>query len=318
MDKTKAINDIEESRNFIKGNPSVKLYVISKHGKHVEFSFAEIDHDIKQSFLDRWINDYDRNNELTKYQVAMDKTDYTLFCQTNDYSGINKYIEKMDEDNDPKQYVDNLEMVKKHLNWVKGYCAKIYTENHTLYLFGSTGTFNALRKKPGIIANVSNHRITKLDPDAALVGFNANTVCFVYGETCIINNKKRFEDMFGLLSEYKAKALEAVQLFQLNSDFYQNLDTLADDLEKKPILYRSLVNIAKRPEVVTKITDHLDEIKKIKDDLEFKEKYKDLQINNQGIVYSPEALPQFLNLVNEKPVQSLVTGDKFSANREPE
>lgn len=315
MDKTKAAHIIAEAQKLVDSNPEVKLFLISKHNKNVTFNLAEIEGDIKQSFIDRWNNDYSDDNELAQYEIAMEKTDYNLFCLSKDYSDIDKYIDKI---SDPKQYVDSLEVVKKHLNWVKGYCAKIYDDNHCMYLFGSTGTFNSLKKKPGLLANVYNHKISKLDPETAMIGFYRGTTCFIYDKTCIIKSKKHFEDMFGLLGEYRTKALTVVKLFQNEKAFYQNLDTLVKDLDKRPVLYRSLAKIAKRPKTISRISHHLDKIIEIKKSPTFKEKYKDLEINDKGIVYSANALSQFLDLMNEKPVQSLITGDEFSAEREEE
>ncbi len=51
----------------------------------------------------------------------------------------------------------------------------------------------------------------------------------------------------------------------------------------------------------------------IKENDAFKAKYKDLKINDKGIVYTRSSLPLFLSLLNEEPVKSIITGNEFFA-----
>ncbi|CBL91474.1 MULTISPECIES: Kiwa anti-phage protein KwaB-like domain-containing protein [Leuconostoc] len=300
-----------------KAGADVRLYLLWKNKKETMFSYAETSKEIKDSFKKRWMNDYndDKNQEITQFNVGMEKTDHLMFCSSEEFPLMKKHVEKTNTENDPKQFVEDLSTIRPKLNLVRGYCAHIYTDEENLYLFGSTNTFNSLTKSRGfgLIGNVGDKEITKLSDDDLIIGFNPKTTCYIHNSVCVIKNKKGFEDLFGLLEEYKKLAEETIKLFSNYPEFYQGIENFEDDLNRRPILYRSVVNFGKKTGIIESVSQHLDEIKMIKENDAFKAKYKDLKINDKGIVYTRSSLPLFLSLLNEEPVKSIITGNEFFA-----
>ena len=164
-----------------------------------------------------------------------------------------------------------------------------------------------------MIGNVGKKEITKISDDDVMIGFNPKTTCYIHDDVCVIKNKKGFEDLFGLLEEYKKIAKETIKLFSKFPDFYQGIETIQNDLDKRPILYRSVVNFGKNKGIIGRVSQHLEKIAEIKSSNIFAEKYHDLEINDKGIVYNEKALPLLLSLLNEEPVRSIITGDEFVA-----
>lgn len=64
------------------------------------------------------------------------------------------------------------------------------------------------------------------------------------------------------------------------------------------------------------IRKYLKEIEKVVKSDNFKNNYDKIQLNSKGIVYTTDSMEQFLSLLNEKPVSSLITGDEFLADRD--
>lgn len=309
-----------EAIEFFKSeNPKdVNLFLMWKQNSNMLFSKAVIGDVEKNSFIERFLNDYSNEDELTSYSVMLDKTDHKLFGEIDDFPNMISYIEKMDTEAEEKGYIEDLSTFRENINKAKGYCADIFSENTHYYVFGSVSTFNALtsKRKFGFLGNVNNNDITKLDDNEKIMGFNNKTTCFVRDQNCIINTKKIFEDLFGLLSVYEEVGKNAITLLAKYPNFFQHIDSIEADLAKRPVLYRSLVNLYKNSDRIDKISKHLKEIKDIKNSPIFKDKYDKLEINDTGIVYSSDSLNQFLSLLNERPVQSLITRDEFMAVRD--
>lgn len=320
MEQEDAKECLTTALDFFKSDEEkrVNLFLLWKENKKMLFSKAVIGRVEKQSFIDRFVNDYSLEDEFTSYSVMLDKTDYKLFGEQGDFPNITDYINKMDTEAADKGYIEDLSTFRQNLNKAKGYCADIFSGDIHYYVFGSVSTFNALtsKRKFGLLGNVSSNGITKLDDNEKIMGFNNKTICFVKDKFCIINTKKAFEDLFGLLAKYEEVGNDAIDALRKYPLFFQNLDSIKTDLAKKPVLYRSLVNLYKNPDRIDKISKHLKEITDIKNSPTFNDKYDKLQINSSGVVYSSDSLSQFLSLLNERPVQSLITKDEFMAVRD--
>ncbi|CCF26286.1 Kiwa anti-phage protein KwaB-like domain-containing protein [Leuconostoc citreum] len=321
-DKTAILNDVINIEKMLSEEDGkkvdVRLYLLWKDKKEMMFSYSELGIDIKNTFIKRWLHDYSNNDqvqEFSEFNVGMEKTDNLMFCKSDIFPLVQKYVKKTDLTNDPLQFVTDLTTVRPILNRVRGYCAHIYTDDDNVYLFGSTTTFNNLTKKTslGMIGNVGKKEITKISDDDVMIGFNPKTTCYIHDDVCVIKNKKGFEDLFGLLEEYKKIAKETIKLFSKFPDFYQGIETIQNDLDKRPILYRSVVNFGKNKGIIGRVSQHLEKIAEIKSSNIFAEKYHDLEINDKGIVYNEKALPLLLSLLNEEPVRSIITGDEFVA-----
>lgn len=167
-----------------------------------------------------------------------------------------------------------------------------------------------------MVGNVSTTGIKKLGEEDKILGFKPNTTCFILNDYCIINSKHDFENTFGLLEEYKKSANKVIDAMNKRADFFQNISQMKSDLKAKPIYARSLVKFAKHANRINNLTSHLKEIEKVVKSDNFKNNYDKIQLNSKGIVYTTDSMEQFLSLLNEKPVSSLITGDEFLADRD--
>lgn len=319
INNKKVLDDVTMIEKMLENDDvDVRLYLLWRNKKDMMFSYSEISKNIKDTFIKRWLNDYSNNDqiqEFSEFNVGMEKTYNLMFCKSDVFPLIKKYVKKTDLNNDPLEFVPDLTTVRPILGHVRGYCAHIYTDDDNAYLFGSTTTFNNLTKKTslGMIGNVGKKEITKISDDDVMIGFNPKTTCYIHDDVCVIKNKKGFEDLFGLLEEYKKIAKETIKLFSDFPDFYQGIETIENVLDKRPILYRSVVNFGKNKGIIKRVSQHLKEIEDIKNSDTFAEKYEDLELNDKGIVYKENSLPLLLSLLNEEPVKSIITGDEFVA-----
>lgn len=318
-------NKLENISEIINDDDTaVTVFILwKKQAKEMQFSKAEIGNEEKKSFIDRFNNDYRTQDEYCPYSVTMDKTKYKVYLKDGFYPLMNKYIDAINTDvsDKDKKYNDDLSVVVDHLNYIKGYCVdfcNLNTDEH-VYLFGTTTSFNSMTKSKalGMIGNISINGIKKISEKDKILGFKPYTTCFIYKDLCVINSKQDFENIFGLLDEYIKSANSVIDEMEKNSEFFQNISQLKTDLKSKPIYARSLVKFSKYPERINNLTGHLNKLKDIvENNPHFKGNYDKININDKGIVYSKDSLEQFLSLLNEKPVQSLITGDEFLANRD--
>ena len=303
----------------------VNLFLLWKRNSksNMQFSKAEIGNEEKESFIKRFQKDYSSNDEYSPYNVTMEKTDRKIYIIDDFFPLMNNYISALNTDvpDSDKKFNDDLDGVVDHLDYVKGYCADfVNTESKKhVYLFGGITGFNSMQKKKalGMIGNVTVSGITKLNDDNKILGFRPHTICYIHENTCIIQSKQGFENLFGLIEEYKKSALGVVKVMEDDPDFFQGFSKMENDLEKKPIYYRSLVKFSKYPERIQKLSKHLSEIENVvKENRNFSDDYNKVMLNDKGIVYSEDALEQILSLLNEKPVSSLITGEEFLADRD--
>ena len=319
-------NSFEKAKGIIDDDATdVNLFLLWKKNSKsdMQFSKAEIGNEEKESFVKRFKKDYSVRDEYSPYSVTMEKTDRKIYINDNFFPLMNSYISALNtdvEDSD-KQYNDDLDGIVDHLDYVKGYCADFVsteTKKH-VYLFGGITSFNSMQKKRafGMIGNVNVSGITKLSDDDKILGFRPHTICYIYENTCVIQSKQGFENLFGLLEEYKKSALAVLNTMEKDPDFFQGFSQMESDLKKKPLYYRNLVKFSKYPERIKKLSEHLSEIKDIvKENSNFSDDYDKVVLNDKGIVYKKDALEQILSLLNEKPVSSLITGEEFLADRD--
>ncbi|EDX42489.1 Kiwa anti-phage protein KwaB-like domain-containing protein [Limosilactobacillus reuteri] len=327
MDTINAVKDsFKKAEEIIEDDATdITLFLLWKKNSKsdMQFSKAEIGNEEKESFIKRFKEDYSSSDEYSPYSVIMEKTDRKIYINKDFFPLMNSYISALNLDvpDSDKKYNGDLDGVVDHLDYVKGYCADFVntdTKKH-VYLFGGVAGFNSMQKKKalGMIGNVTVSGITKLSDNNKILGFRPHTICYIYEDTCVIQSKQGFENLFGLIEEYKKSALEVVKTMEEDSDFFQGFSQMKNDLEKKPIYYRSLVKFSKYPERLQKLSDHLSDIEDVvKENGNFSNDYDKVVLNDKGIVYSTDALEQILSLLNEKPVSSLITGEEFLADRD--
>lgn len=327
MDTIDAVRDsFKKAEEIVEDDATdITLFLLWKKNSKsdMQFSKAEIGNEEKESFIKRFKEDYSSSDEYSPYSVIMEKTDRKIYIKKDFFPLMNSYISALNlnvPDSD-KKYNGDLDGVVDHLDYVKGYCADFVntdTKKH-VYLFGGITSFNTMQKKKalGMIGNVTVSGITKLSDNNKILGFRPHTICYIYEDTCVIQSKQGFENLFGLIEEYKKSALEVVKTMEDNSDFFQGFSKMKNDLEKKPIYYRSLVKFSKYPGRLQKLSDHLSDIEGVvKENSNFSNDYDKVILNDKGIVYSTDALEQILSLLNEKPVSSIITGEEFLADRD--
>ncbi|UOC06920.1 Kiwa anti-phage protein KwaB-like domain-containing protein [Lactobacillus johnsonii] len=326
FDLTKAKEVFKKAKKVVHNeNTDITLFLLWKPSNHKEmlFSKAEIGKEEKDSFIKRFDGNYNENDTYCSYSVILEKTSKKICIEKNNfYPLMEKYIFALDtnvSDKD-KQYNEDLTIVVNHLNYVKGYCADFFdrSSQQHVYLFGTTTSFNSMTKQKalGMVGNVSTTGIKKLGEEDKILGFKPNTTCFILNDYCIINSKHDFENTFGLLEEYKKSANKVIDAMNKRADFFQNISQMKSDLKAKPIYARSLVKFAKHANRINNLTSHLKEIEKVVKSDNFKNNYDKIQLNSKGIVYTTDSMEQFLSLLNEKPVSSLITGDEFLADRD--
>ena len=288
------------------------------------FSYGIFDNNEKEDWIKRIKNDYSEIPVLEPYNVIFEKSEVMNFAKRNQVDKAIKYInsvsDKCDESISPR-FTEDLESVRKHLNKVKGYCVKItfLHDNSQYYLFGGVNNFNYLKKKGFMqFGNVTNTSVDRLTDSNQLIGILPSTVCLITDNFIYINKRKKFEDLFGLLESYKREAKIVVDTMEKYPDFYIGVQQLKKDIDKKPIYARSLVNFQKHPDRLDTISKHIEDIREIKNDPKFKDKYSELEVTDEGIIYTTETMTEFLSILNEKPVQSLVTKSEFFAERDEE
>ena len=327
MNTIDAVKDsFKKAEEIVKDNATdITLFLLWKKNSKsdMQFSKAEIGNEEKKSFIKRFEEDYSSSDEYSPYSVIMEKTDRKIYINEDFFPLMNSYISalNLDVSDSDKKYNDDLDGVVDHLDYIKGYCADFINTNTKkhVYLFGGITSFNSMQKKKafGMIGNVTVSGITKLSDDDKILGFRPHTICYIYENTCVIQSKQGFENLFGLIEEYKKSALEVVKSMEDDSDFFQGFSQMENDLEKKPIYYRSLVKFSKYPERLQKLSNHLSDIEDVvKENSNFSNDYDKVILNDKGIIYSTDALEQILSLLNEKPVSSLITGEEFLAERD--
>lgn len=327
MDTMDTIKDsFKKAKKIVEDDATdITLFLLWKKNSKsdMQFSKAEIGNEEKKSFIKRFQRDYSSSDEYSPYSVTMEKTERKIYINNDFFPLMNSYISALNLDvpDSDKKYNDDLEGVVDHLDYVKGYCADFVntdTKKH-VYLFGGITSFNSMQKKRawGMIGNVNVSGITKLSDDDKILGFKPHTICYIYENTCIIQSKQGFENLFGLIEEYKRSALNVVKIMEDDSNFFQGFAQMKNDLKKRPIYYRSLVKFSKYPERLKNLSNHLSEIENVvKKNSNFSNNYDKVVLNDKGIVYSTDALEQILSLLNEKPVSSLITGEEFLADRD--
>lgn len=307
-------------------NLDIKFFLMwKKNGKNKKmlFSYGITDDFEKEDWLDRIRKDYLDRDSPIPYNILHDKIDRICFISTDDVVLAKEYINSVSDECNEKvspKYISDLEAVRENLNYVKGYCVKVtdLSIDKSFYLYGRVTNFKSLKKSNFLgMGNVTKNEITKLTDSDQIIGIYPITTCIIIDNNIYINKRKAFEDLFGLLEQYKIQAKSVVEKMSNNfSDFFIGMDKLKEDLDSKPIYARSLVNFEKYPARLKAITEHIEEIKKLKDNPVFKEKYKNLEVTKKSIVYTTETISEFLSILNEKPVQSLITKDEFLAERD--
>lgn len=295
-----------------------------KENKHMLFSYGIFDNNEKSDWVERIITDYNNITQIQSYNVVLDKTGIKTYLKLTAVDKATEYINSVSDNCDEKispKYIEDLMSVRKNLKKVKGYCVKvtILDDDSKYYLFGGVNNFNYLKNsKVMSFGNITDTSVKKLTNSDQIIGILPITTCLITNNFIFINKRKKFEDLFGLLDTYKKEAKLVVDDMSNYSKFYIGVEQLKKDIEKKPIYARTLVNFKKHPERLEIISNHIEDIKKIKESDTFKDKYKKLQVTDEGIVYDTSTMSEFLSILNEKPVKSLVTKEEFLAERDEE
>lgn len=220
------------------------------------------------------------------------------------------------------------------------------TKNKNIsYAFINISTFNSLRMKKTSTAfmaeiknvtkpnvtkpNVFKHTVKALDDTHLIFGITKK-IDFIYTNNEFIINPKgktMFENLFVLDAEYKKIAGETAGNLGQFKKVLKDVDALKNTITTKnmPLADKMLTRIGE-PTYFTKLkkllnnqtnfTNRLKEIESFKKESNYKNEFKDLNIDttNGVMTYTDESIYQFISVLSDRPVETILLKRKILGN----
>ncbi|EHT1795060.1 DUF4868 domain-containing protein [Staphylococcus pseudintermedius] len=290
-------------------NRSVKFNMIkeSDNSSDILLYNVEVESSVQESLFNvvyEFLNHKKRREkEQKEYDAIMQHNHFKgYYCIENDkYNGVKKFDELLKN--------DKLESTSGYdINDFFAYCIEICICNtETFYYVGQITALSKLSKTK-LIGNITDKKLKRINNDE-LFGINNNMGFVSFNSEFLINQISIFEKYTQMNSEFVKSAKDFVKVLS-EMDVIENIDEMKLQFETDSIIARRLSKLSEYPDRVKNFFDNKEEINKVLESDEFKDKFKGIKYVNGKLLYDNEYRNQFITLISDSAYESIVGKEK--------
>lgn len=313
--------DIAQDLDFVKGLLSsgesgfVQLFLIKYNKKKEPIIYKPIvEYPAQKEFLNMFINYFKKEERRNKNQIDFeilhgDNDTYSLL----DIEAFNRTKDLMTIIKSDSDFLDDLTNLKLHT--LSGYAVRIFSADPSkeIIYFSSVDGYKNIKKGMGIIANVTNNKVTKIDPKDYL-GFNPTIGCYIGNDNeMLIIKKSIFENVFKMREAYK-EAARPVLNFVKSFNSIDNFDEFYNDTLNNANLSRRVALLDNRKVRVEKLLRNIPKVREALQIEEYRSEFENITVTDTHIVYNSAYKDSFVTLISDSAVESFITEVKFINN----
>ena len=311
------VTDLDFVKDLLNSGKSgfVQLFLIKYNTKKELVIYKPIvEYPSQKEFLNMFINFFKNENRRNKNQVDFeilhgDNDTYSLL-DIKSFNRINNLVTTIKTGSG---FLDDLTNLTLHT--LSGYAVKIFSEDSKkeIIYFSSVDGYKNIKKGMGLIANVTNNKVTKIDPKDYL-GFNPTIGSYISDNNeMLIIKKSIFENVFKMREAYK-EAAKPVLDFVKGFNSIENFDEFYNDTINNANLSRRVALLDNRKVRVKKLLNNIPKVKEALQIEEYKSEFENIKVTDTHIVYDKAYKDSFITLISDSAVESFITEEKFINN----
>ncbi|MBA3926114.1 Kiwa anti-phage protein KwaB-like domain-containing protein [Listeria rustica] len=249
--------------------------------------------------------------------ISVNGIHYTLALsgEENDYdevSNVCKIICDYTNETDESSIMKDLTDI--NLKNVKAYLVKVKLKGRT-YIFGSEVSSLAKIKRTGFLANLSDHKLKRLERDD-VVGFNSEVGIIVDTDNVLIIKPQLFETLFDIDVVIEKKAATTFKnLKEISEKFSEkdivhirNIEKILVAAKANKRINKRLAKVNKEEGLINALFENIEAVWLVLESKEFKDEFSSIEYDKESntITITSGSIDKFLTLLCDAPYESII------------